>query len=150
MNFFLREATIDDASLLFSWVNDKYVRLNSINQETIKWENHLKWLSNKLKSKETHIYILADVSTNYGQIRIDRVDDCWVIDYSIDVNNRGRGLGSLIVKLLIEKFIKYKFKAIVKKSNLSSIRVFNKLGFNEVNGELKNMIYFEKSQINEE
>lgn len=149
MIFFLREATIDDALLLFDWVNDKDVRLNSINQETIIWENHLKWLESRLNSKETFIYILSDGEINYGQIRIDNHNDWWTIDYSIDVNNRGKGFGSLIVNLLIEKCKNYNFKAFVKKSNLSSIHVFVKLGFNEVNRELENMRYFEKIQIDE-
>ena len=149
MIFFLREATIDDALLLFDWVNDKDVRLNSINQETIMWENHLKWLENRLNSKDTFIYLLSDGELNYGQIRIDNHNDWWTIDYSIDVNNRGKGFGSLIVNLLIEKCKNFNFKAFVKKSNLSSIHVFVKLGFNEVNGELENMRYFEKIQIDE-
>lgn len=149
MNFFLREATIDDALLLFDWVNDKDVRLNSINQETIILENHLKWLESRLNSKDTFIYILSDGEINYGQIRIDNHNDWWTIDYSIDVNNRGKGFGSLIVNLLIEKCKNFNFKAFVKKSNLSSIHVFVKLGFNEVNGELENMRYFEKIQIDE-
>jgi hypothetical protein len=33
VNFFLREASEDDILLLFDWVNDKDVRLNSINQD---------------------------------------------------------------------------------------------------------------------
>ncbi len=149
MNFFLREATIDDALLLFDWVNDKDVRFNSINQETIIWENHLKWLESRLNSKDTFIYILSDGEINYGQIRIDNHNDWWTIDYSIDVNSRGKEFGSLIVNLLIEKCKNFNFKAFVKKSNLSSIRVFVKLGFNEVTGELESMKYFEKIQIGE-
>lgn len=149
MNFFLREATIDDALLLFDWVNDKDVRLNSINQETIIWENHLKWLESRLNSKETFIYILTDGEINYGQIRIDNHNHWWIIDYSIDVNNRGKRFGSLLVNLLIEKCKNFNFKAFVKKSNLSSIQVFVKLGFIEVKGELESMTYFEKIQIDE-
>jgi len=149
MNFFLREAIIDDALLLFDWVNDKDVRLNSINQETIIWENHLKWLKSRLISKDTFIYILSDGEINYGQIRIDKHNNWWTIDYSIDVNNRGKGFGSLIVNLLIEKCKNFNFKAFIKKSNLSSIHVFVKLGFNEVKGELESMKYFEKIQIDE-
>jgi RimJ/RimL family protein N-acetyltransferase len=149
MNFFLREATIDDALLLFDWVNDKDVRFNSINQETIIWENHLKWLESRLNRKDTFIYILSDGEINYGQIRIDNHNDWWTIDYSIDVNSRGKEFGSLIVNLLIEKCKNFNFKAFVKKSNLSSIRVFVKLGFNEVTGELESMKYFEKIQIGE-
>lgn len=144
MIFFLREATIDDALILFNWVNDKDVRFNSNNQETIIWKNHLKWLESRLNSKDTFIYILTDGEINYGQIRIDNHNNWWTIDYSIDVNNRGKGFGSLIINLLIEKCKNFNFKAFVKKSNLSSIHVFVKLGFNEVKGELENMKYFEK------
>ena len=147
MNFFLREATIDDALLLFNWVNDEVVRLNSINQDTILWENHLNWFSSRLNSNQTYIYILTDGKINYGQIRIDKYNNWWIIDYSIDVNFRGKGLGSLIVKLLVEKNKGYNFKAIVKQNNPSSIHVFLKLGFKEVKGDLENMIYFEKTQI---
>lgn len=149
MIFFLREATIDDALLLFNWVNDKDVRFNSINQETIIWKNHLNWLESRLNGKDTFIYILTDGETNYGQIRIDGHNNWWTIDYSIDINNRGKGFGSLIINLLIEKCKNFNFKAFVKKSNLSSIHVFVKLGFNEVKGELDNMKYFEKIQMDE-
>lgn len=147
--FFLREASLHDAILLFDWVNDKDVRLNSINQATIIWENHLKWLENRLNRKDTFIYILSDGEINYGQIRIDKDNNWWMIDYSIDVNHRGKGFGTLIVNLLIEKCKNFNFKAFVKESNLSSIHVFVKLGFNEVNGELENMRYFEKIQFDE-
>lgn len=144
MIFFLRDASKDDALLLFEWVNDKDVRLNSIDQDNVIWENHLKWFEKKLNSKDTFIYILTDGKINYGQIRIDNDNHWWTIDYSIDVNYRGKGFGSLIVNLLIEKYKIFNFKAFVKKSNLSSIHVFVKLNFNEVKGELENMIYFEK------
>lgn len=106
-------------------------------------------MESRLNSKDTFIYILTDGETNYGQIRIDNHNNWWAIDYSIDINNRGKGFGSLIVNLLIEKCNNFNFKAFVKKSNLSSIHVFVKLGFNEVKGELENMKYFEKIQIDE-
>ncbi len=150
MIYFLREATFDDALFLFDWVNNKDVRLNSINQSSIVWENHLIWLKNKLDSKETFIYILTDGEINYGQIRIDYDNyNWWIIDYSIDVNYRGKGFGSLIVSLLVEKYKKFCFKAFVKKNNLASIHVFVKLDFYEVNGESVDMVYFEKKQIGE-
>lgn len=149
MIFFLRQATIDDALLLFNWVNDEAVRLNSINQEAVLWENHLKWLTSKLNSNHSFIYILTDGKEDYGQIRIDKDSNWWMIDYSIDVNYRGKGFGTLIVNLLVEKNKNFNFKAFVKQNNLSSIHVFVKLGFNEVKGELENMIYFEKNQIDE-
>lgn len=149
INFFLREATLDDALLLFEWVNDKDVRLNSINKEYIIFENHLKWLENSLKSNDILIYILSDGEINYGQVRIDNHKRCWTIDYSIDCHYRGKGYGSLIVNLLIKKHKNFNFNAFVKKSNFSSIHVFVKSGFNEINGDLESMRYFEKIQNHE-
>jgi RimJ/RimL family protein N-acetyltransferase len=59
------------------------------------------------------------------------------------------GFGSLIVSLLIERFQYFYFKASVKKNNFSSIKVFSKLGFIEVNGNSTELIYFEKKQIHD-
>ncbi len=150
MIYFLKEATFDDALLLFDWVNNKDVRLNSNYQNSITWDTHLKWFENRLNSNDTFIFILTDGEIDYGQIRIDNDNyNNWIIDYSIDVSYRGMGFGSLIVSLLIERFQYFYFKASVKKNNFSSIKVFSKLGFIEVNGNSTELIYFEKKQIHD-
>jgi len=138
----LRSANSNDAQLLYYWVNDISVRANSINQEEIIWENHLKWFDSKLKSPETKIFILEVENFLLGQIRIDLIDDCWHIDYSIDSRFRGKGLGKEIVKLLIQKFNTYKFMATVRKENFASIGVFNKLGFVSLSIENPHFYYF--------
>ncbi|MGG7035232.1 MAG: GNAT family N-acetyltransferase [Flavobacterium sp.] len=140
---FLREALEADAKLLFDWANEFNVRNNSISQEHIVWENHLKWFKNKLNHLDSEIFILTDGSELLGQIRIDKNDSYWEIDYSIDYKHRGKGFGKQIVKLLLEKFVTYKFKAIVRRENLASIKVFNSLGFIKGKVESTDFDYFE-------
>lgn len=138
----LREADIKDAELLFNWANEINVRTNSINQEPIIWENHLKWFTKKLNDSETKILILISEDKLLGQIRIDLVDSYWNIDYSIDNQFRGKGLGKEIVKLVLNKYEDYKFKATVKKQNKASIKVFANLGFKKEQIESDVFDYF--------
>jgi RimJ/RimL family protein N-acetyltransferase len=139
----LREADIKDSELLFNWANEINVRTNSISQEPIIWENHLEWFAKKLNDSETKILILAFGDKLFGQIRIDLIDSYWNIDYSIDYQFRGKGLGKEIVRLLINKFESYKFKATVKKQNKASINVFTNLGFRKMQIESEDFDYFE-------
>ncbi|MHB1105269.1 MAG: GNAT family N-acetyltransferase [Lutibacter sp.] len=139
----LREAEINDAELLFNWANEINVRANSINQEPIIWENHLKWFLKKLNDSETKFLILTSENNFLGQIRIDLIDSYWNIDYSIDNQFRGKGLGTEIVRLILNKFESYKFKATVKKQNKASIKVFKNLGFRKMQVESDNFDYFE-------
>ncbi|WP_343695602.1 GNAT family N-acetyltransferase [Flavobacterium sp.] len=129
---FLREVKENDTKLLFNWANDMHVRKNAINQDTITWEKHIIWFEKKMNSSKTQMFILSDGNNSFGQIRIDEIDSVWHIDYSIDYNYRGQGLGTQIVNLLLKKFKTFKFKATVKKYNEASSSVFIKLGFKQL------------------
>jgi len=138
---FLRNVEINDATLIFNWANEISVRNNSINQDPIIWDNHLKWFKSKLNNSNTKILVLATKNENLGQIRIDLVGEYWIIDYSIDDQFRGNGLGKEIVKLLLSKFKSFKFKANVKKQNQASISIFTNLGFRKI--QIEEIICFE-------
>lgn len=55
-----------------------------------------------MNSSKTQMFILSDGNNSFGQIRIDEIDSVWHIDYSIDYNYRGQGLGTQIVNLLLK------------------------------------------------
>jgi RimJ/RimL family protein N-acetyltransferase len=133
----LREAVMEDVELLYTWVTEKTVRENSIDQRLISWENHLSWFKNKMADTTSRIYILETTINQYplGQIRIDLNDEFWSIDYSIDVRFRGTGLGREIIKQLIQKYPRYNYRAIVKNHNVASSKVFYSLGFTEMKSE---------------
>ncbi len=124
----LRPANEKDMLLLFNWANDSDVRKNALNSEKIELENHKKWYLDKIKDLNSKIYILEKDDFPLGQIRFDKTDENWNIDYSIDKKYRGLGLGGTIIELGMEQ-LKENLKAIVKIENVSSCKVFENLGF---------------------
>jgi RimJ/RimL family protein N-acetyltransferase len=142
-NYFLREAKTNlDALQLFDWVNDEEVRKNSLNTDLISIIDHFAWFQAKIKSDTTKIYLLEDeFDSAMGQIRVDRINDFYEIDYSISNAYRGRGLGNKIVQLLIARLGNINLLAKVKKSNQPSIKVFKNNGFELFKEENELVVY---------
>jgi len=132
----LRNSYTKDAKLLFNWVNEKVVRKNSIKTDSIKWEEHIKWFENTTKKSKVFIFI-AEINNNpVGQIRFEKKNSKYLIDYSVDSGFRGKGIGERILKkgmYLIETTNNYPitFLAKVKCQNIPSKIIFEKLGFNK-------------------
>lgn len=133
-----RKVDLPDAKILFDWANEAYVRANSFSPEPILWDQHIAWLKAKLASPDSHIFLFFEEDEPIGQVRFDKIYGAFEIDYSVGRNKRGRGLGSLMLKLAIEKLIEVEAGQLpiqvfgqVKSSNLPSIKIFRSLGFNE-------------------
>lgn len=125
----LRPVTENDVTILFHWANDPEVRLNSIQQDPILWEDHQQWFARKLQDKTTRMFLLEFAGKAVGQIRIDQSEGHHYIDYSIEQNYRGKGFGKCIVAQLLQAHPNLSYAAVVKKTNRPSIRVFESLGF---------------------
>ena len=130
----LIKAVLEDAEILFKWVNDKDVRENSIMTKSISWEEHLNWFNKKNNSNTSKIYIAKVKNINVGQIRFDFKNDEYFIDYSVDCLFRGKGYGYILINEGIKKIKehnhhKVKIKAIVSAENLASINIFTKCNF---------------------
>lgn len=129
----LRLATNDDCNFIYEMANDREVRMNSFNSEPIEYDSHVKWFSKKLLSSESEIYILLADGERAGQVRIDINEGVAIISYMISKDNRGKGLGSIMLQLLEEKaFMRNDVKCLlgeVKSGNAASVRVFEKLGY---------------------
>lgn len=144
--FELKFADIEDAKLLFDWSNDKTVRQNSLNSELIEWEDHVRWLNDKLVS-DSIILILLYNNIPVGVIRFDNKADYFLINYSIDQKYRGKGFGKKIVESALDKINKgSQLRAVVKKENISSIKIFEKLGFKK-NSETDDSVFCFTKQI---
>jgi len=147
----LRNATIDDARLLYDWANDEDVRAMAIVKKTIVWDEHIRWLTNKLQSDQSHIFILTgDQNEHIGVVRFDKDGEEFVISYSIDRLHRNKGMGILILQLGIKKILETdslcKFAASVQTDNIASNKIFEKLGFRmestEITGGTKFNYYY--------
>lgn len=147
----IRSALITDLVIYFNWVNEKVVRKNSFNSKKITLYDHKKWYLNKLKSKNAHLLIFEKESIPIGQIRFDIKDNIAHVDYSIDKKHRGKGFGGILLKMGIEHIINdleikniVSFKAEVKTSNISSIKIFENNGFKKKIFNHSSKFIFEK------
>ncbi|QOD62083.1 GNAT family N-acetyltransferase [Polaribacter haliotis] len=141
-SFVMMEAELTHAKLLFDWVNDETVRDNSLDSDLIFWENHVNWLTKNIKSKKNKIFIFLINEAPIGQVRLDLINNVWLIDYSVDKNHRGMGYGTKMLKEIINISSYKQFKAEVKKQNIASLKVFKKLGFIEKINNKEDIIEF--------
>lgn len=148
MKFYLRKAIINDADLLFEWVNDEAVRKSAFNSNIITYNEHIDWIRQKLYASNCIIFIGYIEEKPIGQIRIDIESEIASIDYSIDRRYRGKGYGIFLLEAVENDIYnsKLQVKEIVgrvKYTNLSSQRTFEKAGYTGKN-EDKNICYFKK------
>ena len=104
----IRKAKTDDLMLFFKWANDALVRKNSISTNTININDHYKWFHGKLKSKDSIMLIMEVNGDSVGQVRFDLVENKAIINYSVDCEYRGKGYGTLLIELGIERLLKRK------------------------------------------
>lgn len=138
ININLRKATVEDVDQYYEWVNETAVRNNSIDDRPIAQSDHVRWFTDKLASDSTLMYYFEKEGKALGQVRFDLVNGEIRIDYSLDRNFRGMGLGRIILTKAIENLTeeggewrKSKLVAIVKVENVPSCKVFKSLDFQQ-------------------
>jgi RimJ/RimL family protein N-acetyltransferase len=130
----LRNAEYSDIDILFEWVNDAVVRMNSFSAAQISYEDHKKWLENKLSSKKSKLFIGVDENKPVGIIRFDLINsEDAQASITIAPSMRGKGYGKELVSLGIEEVKKTGFArrllAQTKPENLPSQFIFINNGF---------------------
>ena len=128
-SMFLRKVNNDDLLLLYWWANDRDVRANAFNQNLISPADHKIWFEKRVNNPcvDMRIFIVDNIPV--GQIRLEKArdnenDEC-VIDYSIDRQSRGKGLGKAILKLVETEVPKGTvLVGCVKQGNIASRKAF--------------------------
>lgn len=134
----VRRATESDSRLLWEWANEPGVRAASFSQRPIGWEEHRQWFQARLADAKCIILIGEDAGgRSVGQVRFDQpLDGEAEIDVSVAPDFRGAGYGSLLIDTAIrEVFVSTgitKVNAFIRPENVSSIRAFEKAGFQRI------------------
>ena len=104
---------------------EKTARKNSIYQRKISYLDHLKWYKKFINNKKDKILIFQK---NKGYLRINNEKNRKFLSWNINKDLRQKGFG---YKMLSEYLLSSKdnYFAIIKKSNLASIRLVKKVGF---------------------
>lgn len=131
MKIGIREATINDATVLFDWANDPETRKNSFNSGPIEWNHHIHWFKKKLDDAKSKIYILQYNEMTVGVVRFE-INETTIIGVTVAPDHRGMGFGAEILKTACNTFWGNNTDSIlayIKKGNIASQHVFEKAGF---------------------
>ncbi|MDP6403372.1 MAG: GNAT family N-acetyltransferase [SAR202 cluster bacterium] len=137
----VRTAQITDLELFWRWANDPVTRWNSFSPNEISLKEHSEWFRRTIASPSSRIYVVELDDEPVGQVRFDKVSsDEAEIDVYIAPEHRGRGLGTLALRLTREMARKDLGIAgvigIVKTSNPASCAAFQKADFVESEGRI--------------
>lgn len=136
-DFKLRSANSSDSQITFEWANNMDIRKFSFNNDSLLWDDHIRWFNEKINSSNCAYYILELEEQSVGSIRFDLENSSAKINYLVDPKFTGKGLGTKILKEGITKLRSDKplinlVYGFVFKNNLPSIKIFEKLGFQKV------------------
>jgi len=123
--FYLRKVLFQDAQDLLEWRNDNLTRKNSINTDVIEFEDHVKWLSRVLQSKDHHVFVMTETSQKIGTCSFFHTDSNTItLSWTISPQQRGHKYSYVMTKMLYELIPSGKnIQAIIKKTNRASQRI---------------------------
>lgn len=131
----VRHAMMKDEALLLKWANDPTTRSNAFSPEQIPAATHHTWLRSRLDNPERCRLYIAETTDGMalGQVRFERQDQSWEVDYALAQIFRGRGLGRHLLEAALQKFRDelpgVLIFGLVKDGNIPSRRIFESLGF---------------------
>ena len=126
---------------LFMLRNKDYVRKHSLNKKSIKFSAHKNWFKYFLK-KRNIIYIIHKKKKMVGYIRMEKKNNFFYVSWAILQKYQKMGFAKKSL-ILATKNKKYKYKALIKKNNISSIMIAEKANFRQKFAK-QNILYFYK------
>ena len=126
MDVFLRPAKLQDKHLLFKWVNSNdSIKFKIKTNKKINFIDHEGWLIERLKDKDTYIWIIEDNNIPVGQIRFQHSgDNYYDVDIFVIDKVRKTGLASKALMKAEKKTNIKPLRAVVKKNNHLSYLFF--------------------------
>ena len=128
LNIKLRPANMLDADQLLQWRNDEEtIRYSHVNHPVSTKEHH-NWMREVLKDNDKLLYIAEENSISVGTARAFFNGGVWIVSWTVAPEARGRGIGKMMVGLLLSE-LDGEVLAEIKTENLASINIVLNLGF---------------------
>jgi len=147
MNIKIVKFNLKDSNFIFKLRNQKDVRRNSINKETISISSHKIWLKKINISINHKIYIIRNFKRNLGYLRLVKTPKIrnWEVSIALLKKFRKKGLAKKALILIEKKIKNCNFSAKVLKGNLNSLSLFLSCGY-FIESENKNFYYMKKNK----
>jgi len=134
----LRQATINDCQLVYSWQKQPQVRLHARNQTIPSWLNHQTWFKAKLKESLSAFYLIEDSGESVGVVRLDPTGVNRQVEISIylALGAEGKGYASRGLRLVRRAHPELDLLATVLANNSASHKLFERAGYQKINDEI--------------
>jgi GNAT superfamily N-acetyltransferase len=102
-----RPATLQDARRLWRWRNDPATRSGSRSSGEVAWEDHLRWLTASLTSRDRVLLVAEDQDGPVGTVRWDLVPEPevqeggsfdWEVSITVAPQRRGQSLARPLLR----------------------------------------------------
>tara|TARA_B100000767_G_C19616641_1_gene472220 strand:- start:365 stop:799 length:435 start_codon:yes stop_codon:yes gene_type:complete len=136
----IQKYNYEDSRFIFDLRNKLYVRKASINKEKIDYPVHKIWMINFLKDKKNKLLIIISKRKKIGFIRLEKKNFFFYLSWAMLRKYHKKGIFSKSLKAATNEY-KLKYKAVIIKENISSIKSALKAGFikTKKNGKIFHM-----------
>jgi FlaA1/EpsC-like NDP-sugar epimerase/RimJ/RimL family protein N-acetyltransferase len=135
----IRNVQPNDSLDILNWRNHSNARRASRNKSEITYESHREWFDKVIKDPNIKIFVFSDRDQKIGQVRFNKNGDNAEVSITVNPEFYGKGYGYLILKTAIAKYFNngniIALVAEIQTDNISSIKIFKKAGFKEVNNK---------------
>lgn len=133
----LKHATNEDIRQVYEWQCLDETRRYSLNPKIPTWEEHKRWMKNKLKSQKDFFYIVCYDAQQVGVVRLDNVSSSsFVISIFIAPKYHGNGIAKRALASIDWLHPSIEVSATVLKENIASQALFKAAGYRQVDEEL--------------
>jgi RimJ/RimL family protein N-acetyltransferase len=127
-----------DIGDIFKWQIHPLTRKYAVNTKIPTWNEHKKWMRQKLKSPTNYFYITSQAVTKekMGAVRLDRIDNgCYEVSIYTDPGKYGQGVAIAALNIIDQLHPHITIEANVLKDNTGSQRLFEKAKYQRISDE---------------
>lgn len=143
MEIDIRLAQPDDAQKIWEIRNEPASLAVAANPEAIPLAQHIAWFNDKYFTNKVHVCFIAEADQNVvGYSRFDLNNNHYVNSVAVASSMHGKGIGTLLLRQSIEQLRPLiPIHAEIRKFNIASIKMFERVGFKKISEDDKNIYY---------
>ena len=137
MEIVKRPATRSDSELILRWRNSLSARKVSQSANELSEAEHAIWLESRIDRLSSEpFWIMSKGGKDVGFVRLDFSDterDSFTVSIFVEPEFREVGIGKHMLELSLDSVYAehavYQYRAVIKRDNLGSIKLFESFGF---------------------
>lgn len=143
MTLKIRPVQPGDAQRIWEIRNEPQSRAIAASPDIIPLPQHINWFNNKYFGQNSNVCFVGELDDNIvGYCRFDLDNNQYTVSIAVTSSMHGKGIGTLLLRQSIEQLNStIPLYAEIRKNNISSIKMFEKIGFKKISEDDKNLYF---------